>query len=686
MLATAAGGIGAVALLALGGAKEARADSGVLDVRITNKDVGWINAATEDTLKTRLQPSDLTFTKELGRVALILTSGGAPIDPRDRNWSITETIPVSGSLGRSWTITETVPVSSTTLATAAGQSATQPRNITQIAGTLLTGRDWSSDFSKLDVALSTVATQTTLALIKTKTDNLDAALSTLATATGQSTTQPRNLTQIGGTIQTARDWSTDFSKLDVALSTRLKLTDYVITQELGRVGLILSAGGAIIDPRDVSDRAARLVGVVYGSQAQQLLQRAVTFDLQTQLRTAGTEYDARQIRTLASTDVVDVFDRAARLAGRVSVAASDGGAAIDPRDVSDRAARLLGVVYGSQAQQLLQRAVSFDLQVQLRTAATEYDARQIRTLTATDVVDASDRAARLLGIVYGSQSQQLKQTATNFNLQTELATGATLYDARQVRTLTTADAVTAAQGGAAAQSSRWPTFLSDGTAERIGQKTMAASLPVVLASDQSNIFNATQANAAFQQPRKLVTYNANFRLAARPYAISKLFTAGSRFQFATIHHAVGGTKTVKLRHVWITIESASAAGIIVVDLMRITAAPATGNPAITPSPANPGDAAAEATCLTLPTTAGTEGALQTFTEYNLGATGTGSLLNPPPDLVWRDLLTGASGFDVDNESKLQTIRASTLEGFAVTLDVSTAITVKGYVIMEFTEE
>lgn len=60
------------------------------------------------------------------------------------------------------------------------------------------------------------------------------------------------------------------------------------------------------------------------------------------------------------------------------------------------------------------------------------------------VTDVSDRAARLLGVVYGSQGQQLKQTATNFNAQVELATGATLYDARQIRALTSADVVTTA--------------------------------------------------------------------------------------------------------------------------------------------------------------------------------------------------------------------------------------------------
>ncbi len=57
-------------------------------------------------------------------------------------------------------------------------------------------------------------------------------------------------------------------------------------------------------------------------------------------------------------------------------------------------------------------------------------------------IDVSDRAARLVGVVYGSQAQQLKQTATNFNLQVELATDGTLYDARSIRALTSADVVT----------------------------------------------------------------------------------------------------------------------------------------------------------------------------------------------------------------------------------------------------
>ena len=107
-----------------------------------------------------------------------LRSAGVEIDPRsiralvktsDELYSVlrTDTGVAYDARDRNWTVTETVPIS----------------------------------HANLDVALS---------LIKAKTDNLD-----------------------------------------VALSTRLKIADFVLTQELGKVGIILSAGGAIIDPRNI---------------------------------------------------------------------------------------------------------------------------------------------------------------------------------------------------------------------------------------------------------------------------------------------------------------------------------------------------------------------------------------------------------------------------------------------------
>ena len=141
-------------------------------------------------------------------------------------------------------------------------------------------------------------------------------------------------------------------------------------------------GGGAAGAIDVSDRCSRLLG---------------------QLCFAGGPIDPRAIRALAFlTDSVDVTGSSVSITGTPTV------------DVTDRAARLLGVVYGSQGQQIVQRAATFDLLTQLRHAGVEIDPRQIRALTSADVVDVSDRAARLLGIVYGSYSDDSLLAAVKF--------------------------------------------------------------------------------------------------------------------------------------------------------------------------------------------------------------------------------------------------------------------------------
>ena len=262
-----------------------------------------------------------------------------------------------------------------------------------------------------------------------------------------------------------------------SLDTKITVEDFdtaVPVDNRQIVGIALpSALGAVIggtaaDPivTNVSDRAARLLGVIYGSQAQQLLQRGATFDLQVQLRSAGAEIDPRaRTWTLGAGDVPDLSDRAARLLGVVYgsqaqqllqravsfdllVQLRSGAAEIDPRDTIDRAARLLGVIYGSQAQQLLQRAVTFELLVQLRSGGAEIDPRAIRALAkvtdeiyvvlrtdaaaAYDARDTSDRAARLLGLIYGSQNQQLQQRAASFELLVQLTSAGAQIDPRDV--------------------------------------------------------------------------------------------------------------------------------------------------------------------------------------------------------------------------------------------------------------
>jgi hypothetical protein len=63
-------------------------------------------------------------------------------------------------------------------------------------------------------------------------------------------------------------------------------------------------------------------------------------------------------------------------------------------DIVDRADRLLGKVYGSQSQQLKQRTSTYELIVQLAHAGAEIDPRQTRLLTAADMVTVDNQVLR----------------------------------------------------------------------------------------------------------------------------------------------------------------------------------------------------------------------------------------------------------------------------------------------------
>jgi hypothetical protein len=192
----------------------------------------------------------------------------------------------------------------------------------------------------------------------------------------------------------------------------------------------------------------------------------------------------------------------------------------------------------------------------------------------------------------------------------------------------------------------------------------------------------------------LTRYRAIYRLATAPYALSWASGGAARKQFATIGHAATVLATARLRHVWVALESASAASINAVELVRLSDnAAATGNPAITPRPFNAAHVASVMTCLALPTTPGTEGVLLGFNEWNLGITAAATVINPPPDLAWRDLLhpagfwqeEGAGAGEASAEG-FPTIRGGVAEGFAVTVDASASSTIKGFVVIDFTEE
>jgi len=183
---------------------------------------------------------------------------------------------------------------------------------------------------------------------------------------------------------------------------------------------------------DVVDRAARLVGVVYGSQGQQLLQRASTYDLLVTLRQGGSELSTSNPVFAGIVDAsgnrLPSMDVAAR---RGYVTVTDGTNTMPTMDTStragyidvvDRAGRLLGVVYGSQGQQIQQKATTYEL-----------------------LTDPVDRAARLLGVVYGSQGQQLLQRATTYDLIVQLRSGGSEINPQTIRALTTSDQITPIQ-------------------------------------------------------------------------------------------------------------------------------------------------------------------------------------------------------------------------------------------------
>jgi hypothetical protein len=258
---------------------------------------------------------------------------------------------------------------------------------------------------------------------------------------------------------------------------------------------------------DVSDRAGRLVGVVYGSQGQQIKQTATNYNLQVEIAVGGTLVDPRQVRALTSSDVVTaaqataanlnatvVQGTAAALSGAWPVKVTDGTNSMPTMDVVGRAGfhkvtdgtNTAAVKAASTAAIATDPALVVAIspnntvgvtgtfwQATQPVSGTFWQATQPVSLSAA--VDVSDRAGRLVGVVYGSQGQQVKQTATNFNLQVEVAVGGTLVDPRSIRALTSSDVVTAAQataanlnatvvqGTAAALSGGWPVKVTDGT-------------------------------------------------------------------------------------------------------------------------------------------------------------------------------------------------------------------------------
>jgi hypothetical protein len=322
--------------------------------------------------------------------------------------------------------------------------------------------------------------------------------------------------------------------------------------------------------------------------------------------------------------------------------------AVNTPDVTDRVGRLLGVI-----------------------------------ASITAAVDVSDRVGRLVGhVTVDNASIPVTDNAGSLTTDTPQLPAALVGGRLSVDASGVAVPVTDNAGSLTVDAPvGTPLFarLSDGAAALIGQKAMAASLPVVIASDQSTLPVVGVAE---------ITYHALFRLAARPYALSKAaIAANTRTQFATLYHAATATKRMRLRRVLVMFESETVAGIINFDLVKLTAAvtPATGNPAITPAPAR-GANVAEATALALPTTGGTEGAVIADLEFNTGITGAVSVANPPVPDLWYELFSEDEQNPMGEQESLE-VAAGVAGGWAVVIDNTGATnTVKAKVKMVFTEK
>lgn len=271
------------------------------------------------------------------------------------------------------------------------------------------------------------------------------------------------------------------------------------------------------------------------------------------------------------------------------------------------------------------------------------------------------------------------------------------------------------------------------TAPTVGQKAMASSLPVAIASDQSaltangdvdhdavntlkNIQIAGNANPVDVPPtavsangdrvrawmdrygslvvrtRKIrESYTAVFRLAEAAARLDQTFThtANTNKQWATLHHTGAATKEVRLMScvVWVTnMTTVAPQGII--ELRQISAAPATGNPAITPTPHRRGAAAAEAVALYLPTTAGTEANVNSPLGHHVfdDAVSVATAAFAHPQGYGRGGIVLYDSVYDDDEMMQPVLPVGTLDGWAVVSRLTGATVMRATVVMKFTEE
>jgi len=198
-----------------------------------------------------------------------------------------------------------------------------------------------------------------------------------------------------------------------------------------------------------------------------------------------------------------------------------------------------------------------------------------------------------------------------------------------------------------------------------------------------------RAGAQVVRRRKLrESYSAAFRIAETTTRLELQPTtvANTTKQLATLHHAASATKEVRLQRAEISVTNFSAATQATFELRRITSAPATPAPAITPASHNQAAAATECIAGALPGTGGTDAAPNSpygGITLDFGITATGPTTNPVPApttiVLW-------SSMAEDDEVLPPIMRPGVLEGYAIVVRSVAAVTFRYTALMRWTEE
>lgn len=426
------------------------------------------------------------------------------------------------------------------------------------------------------------------------------------------------------------------------------------------VGNLRVALGAAVD---VSDRAGRLLGIV----------------------DKGKIWDGTNIATVKAGVIAVVGDNPLVVTVHPSSAATATqpvSMATNTPDVTDRAVRLLGVVYGSQAQQLKQTATNFNLAVETYVAAVAIDPRDVsdrvgRALgvvaSITAAVDVSDRAGRALGAVSPAAASVWDvsdRAGRALGVVASITAAVTVngdVDHNAVNTLKNIQVA-----GNASPVDLPPTAVG-ATGNRVREWMDRFGSPVI------------------RRRKVRESYTAIARLAEAAARLDQTFTqvANTNKQWSTLHHAATATKELTLERCWVYITSDTVAGIQgVIELreLSVTTLPATGNPAITPRAHRIGTGAAEATCLYLPTTQGSEAAVNSplgHVPFDTGISGTTSVANPVPILVPVVLFDGNTE---DDEMIAPTAPVGVYGGWAVMVRTVGAPVLRVTVVWKFREE